>query len=323
MRDASHGGFGSGAYSDHCGARKVSSETWSKFGLDEKNKFDKPDPEPNCGQLRFEKKCSEALGVYFSEELKHEYDELDPPWTREGCVMAQDDYDTVGATDIADGQNSWTRYFWTPEPKLDQSFRWHDDFGNAWPPVQEEHYRSNEDSKGPAIGCPTPITPLTRDESGEEEDSTVVDAIDDLKAWRRGGTFSDVGMLWGWRVLAPSAPFDDGAGYDDDEWNKYAILMTDGQSQNFQNDFTPYGFDEDLSAKDINENLEQICQNMKNKGITIYTMTFKENDPDVEDTFESCASDSDKAFLNVDSGDELISAFENIAGQIARLRIAR
>lgn len=323
MRDSEHGGVEDTSSSDICGARDVSSFPSSLA--------DYVPVQPDCDKLNL-KDCedADALEAYYeayyydeTDSPNHEYDEDNPPWTRNGCVMAQDDYDTDDATTISDDGGSWTRYFWTPEPELDQSFTWHDDFGNQWPPVQEEHSRSNADSQGPAIGCPTPITPVTADESGEGENSTVVKAIDNLKAWRRGGTFSDIGMLWGWRVLAPNAPFDEGVEYDNDEWNKYAILMTDGQSQNYQNDFTPYGFDEELSAEDINKNLEKICQNMKDEGITIYTLTFKENDDEVENTFESCASDSDKAFLNVDSGDQLVSAFENIAGQIARLRIAR
>ena len=38
------------------------------------------------------------------------------------------------------------------------------------------------------------------------------------------------GLLWGWRVLSSTAPFTEGAAYNDEKWVKAVVLLTDGEN---------------------------------------------------------------------------------------------
>ena len=63
---------------------------------------------------------------------------------------------------------------------------------------------SPPDTRGPNRGCPTPIVPLTTNES------TVQTNIAAMRHWSGGGTNQAEGLAWGWRVLSPTAPFTEG-----------------------------------------------------------------------------------------------------------------
>lgn len=78
-------------------------------------------------------------------------------------------------------------------------------------------------SAGPNRSCPQPLVPLTSDHE------RVRDRIDELEVIDGGGTMSIFGAAWGWRLLSPNAPFSEGAAYNDDDWRKILIVMTDGE----------------------------------------------------------------------------------------------
>ena len=95
----------------------------------------------------------------------------------------------------------------------------------------------------------------------------------------------NVGMVWGWRVLSPSAPFTEGVSYDNYDWRKIVVMMTDGNSQFYKDDETAYGRLSDGvlgttnngSAKNIlNQRMAETCALMKakDKRIDIYTVIF-------------------------------------------------
>jgi Flp pilus assembly protein TadG len=85
---------------------------------------------------------------------------------------------------------------------------------------------SNTSGRGPNRGCPTPIVPLTTNQS------TVVDAIQGMLHWNGGGTNQIEGLAWAWRVLSPGAPFTQGRPYNDssDPVRKVIVLFTDGDN---------------------------------------------------------------------------------------------
>ena len=45
-----------------------------------------------------------------------------------------------------------------------------------------------------------------------------------------GSTHVVLGATWGWRVLSPTAPYSEGAAYNDADTQKALILMTDGEN---------------------------------------------------------------------------------------------
>ncbi len=239
-----------------------------------------------------------------------EYDPSDDDkW--KGCVLARaapnDSLDTPGGAG-----NDWQRYLW--ESASD----------NDYPPTDTDPALCNA-STGPNLGCPTPIVPLTGDK-------TLLDAaVSGMEAWCRGGTFSNVGMVWGWRVLSPGAPFTQALPYETPGFDKVAILMTDGVNGYFQSDYAAYervadgnlGTTSKSAAKIIlNNRLSEVCENMKDAGIIIYTITFQLGSSSTKLIYENCASDPDKYF-DSPNGSALQASFQKIAEQLINLRVTQ
>lgn len=186
--------------------------------------------------------------------------------------------------------------------------------------------------KGPNKGCTMePIARLTADTD------TIKTSIGDMVA--TGETNIPMGLLWGWHLLSPNAPFGDGAAYDDEEVTKIAILMTDGDNTNFA-DWSPndstysglgyvwmerlgLGVGASSSARTaaMNSRLAALCANMKAQGIVLYTVRVEVKSGS-SSLLQNCASKPDQ-FYDVQNVADLGDAFEQIAGQISRLRISR
>ena len=106
--------------------------------------------------------------------------------------------------------------------------------------IDERNQRRN-DGTGPNLGCGPAITPLTN------QKSVTLAAIDEMLAWARGGTASNLGMIWGWRTISPKWrglwPWLEGAwlgpngatdmplDYDEPLMQKAVVLLTDGDNQ--------------------------------------------------------------------------------------------
>jgi Flp pilus assembly protein TadG len=77
-------------------------------------------------------------------------------------------------------------------------------------------------SWGPNADCTrTAILPLTTNPA------TVISTINGMQA--QGGTNIHTGVVWGFRALSPTAPFSEGAPYDE-ATSKVMIVMTDGEN---------------------------------------------------------------------------------------------
>lgn len=150
---------------------------------------------------------------------------------------------------------------------------------------------------------------------------TIKSKIDSLNA--SGNTLSNVGMTWGYRVLSPEAPFREGKPWGDVTNKKVAILMTDGDN-NIGGSYSAYGPWSTLRLTDSNldQKLATTCQNMKNDGITIYTITFTSGiNNATKDFFRNCASGSDK-FFDAPEQSDLLDAFEDIARELSNIHIS-
>lgn len=149
---------------------------------------------------------------------------------------------------------------------------------------------------------------------------TIKAKIDSLAA--AGNTLSNIGMVWGYRLLSPDAPFREGALWGDVTVKKVAILMTDGDN-NIGNAYSAYGEWSTLKLTDRNldTKLATTCQNMKNDGITIYTITFTSGiDATSKGYFKNCASDTSK-YYDAPSQANLLNAFEQIARELSNIHI--
>jgi Flp pilus assembly protein TadG len=186
-------------------------------------------------------------------------------------------------------------------------------------------------AQGPNYLCDSkPILPLTEDKA------SVQSVIQTLAA--KGGTNILEGVMWGWRVLSPEEPFTEGRPYTDPENTKYLIVMTDGEnwhqamSNHNKSSYHSFGY----AAKgrlgttytttalinQMNTKTLAACANAKAAGITVYTIAFRlEGDANTRAMLTSCASSSGEAYA-ASNGAALIQAFESIAREIAKLRIA-
>ena len=196
----------------------------------------------------------------------------------------------------------------------------------------------NGRGEGPNLHCTAnAITPMSTSQA------TLLAAVNAMTAPRSPAGYTNIeqGVVWGWRALSDTAPFTEGRAYGDGGNHKVLIVMTDGANtyidQNTINrseymafNYIYHGYldvaQNNPNSGDIvaamNERTLEVCSNIHDTEITVYTIAFQVEDDDAQQILLECASDSSKAF---DAGDnaELIAAFQLIAQDIATLRIAR
>ena len=238
-------------------------------------------------------------------------------WAWHGCVLA---LDSPSDTQDSDSSTEWEMYRHSFRQARDNFYRsWSNDYNNWWYRVYDNYY-------GPNYSCnKSHILPLTSDEE------SILDHIDTFYA--NGSTLGNLGMAWGYRLVSPAEPFDEGASYDDDEWQKAVVMMTDGD--NYMNPYySAYGGyrEHNVDVQELNERLEQTCTNMKEQGITIYTITFSYQtgtsngqpvyniDDETRGVYERCASET-KKYYDALGQDELINVFEAISRELSLIHI--
>ena len=172
------------------------------------------------------------------------------------------------------------------------------------------------------------ITPLTNTLG------TLQTAASTLSA--SGNTNLLEGLMWGWRVLSPGAPFTEGKAYGAPDNRKVIIMMTDGVNNyggaNNMNDssYFTYGFARnallgqattDNSALDalLDAKYLKACANAKAAGVVIYTIGFG-SDVDAN-LLRSCASQPSYFYAPQNSSD-LDPVFQQIAQSINNLRLS-
>ena len=263
-----------------------------------------------------------------------------------GCVeLRAAPYDTEDtAPDIGNPDTLWVPYFWPDEPSgysgYYNSYRSDGTSGTVqvrqanWAKyngssVSIDEYPSS--TRGPNKSCPQALLPLTNDRD------EILDNISDMRPWFNSGTNIAAGLAWGWRVLSPTLPFTEGVAYDDDDWQKAMILLSDGrnevvaQSTHNVSDYTGYGYlsqqrlgtqDNETAVTRVNEKVAEMCTKVKAQGVRVYTITFQLSDPDVEAIFDACATDPSLHFRSPTNA-ELEQAFQAIAQDLSNLRLSQ
>jgi len=159
------------------------------------------------------------------------------------------------------------------------------------------------------------IIPLTNDQD------LLLDEIDDFQA--EGSTLANLGMVWGYRVLSPEFPFEEGVQWNDTYTKKAVVMMTDGQ--NFINDYyTAYGItsENSISVHYLNERFASVCETLKDDhNVIIYTVTFAGGvDQDTKDYYKNCAT-TEAHYYDAPDQSDLIDVFEEISTELSNLRI--
>lgn len=189
-------------------------------------------------------------------------------------------------------------------------------------------------SQGPNNDCPNaPILTLTNDKAN------LLDRIEDMSA--NGGTNIQQGTIWGFHMLSPTEPLTDGVAYTEPT-HKVMIVMTDGENTNPYSSnmngaewYLPWGYpyngrltgaSTDALQTEMDTRTKAACANAKAKGITIYTIglgtTLTSNPTKVQNMLKDCSS-GDGYWKFPSDTDDLSAVFEEIAGQLAELRLAQ
>lgn len=261
-----------------------------------------------------------------------------------GCVMAQaapyDGDDTPPST------RKLSSYLY-PRTSTD----------NAWPPIRDSSTNGNEKAAGPNLACPTAITPLTRSRA------TITAGLKAMKAWRRGGTTSNLGLSWGWRTISPrwrglwgepELPLDH-SGDEEDYIDKVVVVLTDGNNEFYDlphtkdrkgnvtspgdestpSDYTAYGrvnapgpvglakSTTGAGVTVLNSRMAATCTAMKAEGIRIYSIIFGDSPKAGTRALFEACATSPAMYYYAPGDDELARAFTSIGGQLANLRIVK
>ncbi len=269
------------------------------------------------------------------------------PW--KGCVGRR--IDPLEETEDAPSVEKWPVYFSrsTIFPAIDGG-AWPTDHNGSWDNdwsidgsgnvVQETIIKDGPGATGrvtigPNRSCPPALLPLT-------QDPTVIrDYIDNsIESVFGGGTFSNLGMGWGWRTLSPNF---------NGLWNAVAIkpyttpsnlkiliiMLNDGNrwlDGPFQptGDPTAYGRLEDnklgttqinFTKYEIEQRTAVLCDRIKAQGIFVYTVSLMVDDLATRQLYGACASEP-TAYYNINGADELEDAYKDIAEDIL-LRVRR
>ena len=175
-------------------------------------------------------------------------------------------------------------------------------------------------------GCAKPIRRL--DEMSAADVSTFVSASDFVPL---GGTYHDIGMIWGVRLISPNGIFaaDTAAWPGRQQPKRIIVFMTDGAMSPSVDAYSMYGV-EQLDRRVTNgatnnrttyHNARFLaeCTKAKSMNIDVWTIAIA---PDEDDNLTACATVATQAF-HTTSGTGLSDAFKAIAKQVAMLRISK
>ena len=130
-------------------------------------------------------------------------------------------------------------------------------------------------------------------------------------------THISLGLAFGWHLIAPNSPWQEGVAYNTDNVLKAIILLTDGRQT-----AEGWGPGNSSSVSNAESNLEDMCQAIKDTGVLLVTVAFDLDDSATEDRLRNCAT-SPAYFFDADTNANLAAAFDAIAAQIAKLTLTK
>ncbi len=195
-------------------------------------------------------------------------------------------------------------------------------------------------TSGPNYGCPRPILPLTTNKTA------VQSAINSMIAYPAMGTYIPTGLVWGWRVLSPGPPFTEGVAPGQEHYEttvKALVLLSDGEnsvtgtSNHNKSIFSGYNYinlqvggnyrlgsnNASTAQTNLNTKTATLCQNVKNAGIRLYTITFGDIPSSAETLMRNCATvDKGEAlYYHAPSNSELQDVFHSIGEDLSEIRL--
>lgn len=258
------------------------------------------------------------------------------PW--KGCVNAIDTNNVMDTDDPPSSTRKWSPYYAATTYSSSGKFV-----------AQDNDWKQNSDGTitvitpitnvdvGPNRSCGEPILPLTNNRD------VLLRKIDDLDLIDGGGTFGNLGLVWGWNTISPKwsgkwttssiqpQPYSATT-------EKTLIIVTDGENQ--WHDLAGYGPGGDPTAygrvtegklgttslsqttAKINARVTDLCNKIKAQGIQLFTVTFQVSNSSAKALYQNCATKPEWA-LQADDNQELADTFLFIASQIRKITIVK
>lgn len=155
--------------------------------------------------------------------------------------------------------------------------------------------------------------------------------LDDLQPV--GGTYHDIGMIWGARLISTGGIFADGCEeYNNMPCNRHIIFMTDGAQTAYCNVYSAYGLEQrdkrvignqTCSSSDQlarhQQRFKMICNAARGMDVSIWVVAF---DTSLNANLKSCA-DNDSQTSTATKKDDLIKNFREIGNRIGALRLTQ
>jgi Flp pilus assembly protein TadG len=262
------------------------------------------------------------------------------PW--KGCVMAGTNEDTDNPPSST--SNKWKVYYTpttysssNPTPIKINDWRISSGQFQIVHPIYDGPNGNDPVSIGPNRSCGPALLPTVNDKT------QLLNLISSFTPIYGGGTFGNLGLGWGWRMLSPRwtgyLPIAPKA-YNTDGNLKALVFMTDGFNDWHVTDAPPlttstpdptaYGItfsSNTLGITDISKDRQVIdqkfttmCNQIKANGIQVFTILFMGGDTSAQNMLRNCAS-KPEWFANATTGQELINFFDYIAEQVDTLVI--
>ncbi len=138
-----------------------------------------------------------------------------------------------------------------------------------------------------------------------------------------GWTYIPEGLAWGWKVLSPDPPYDQGVAYGAPKWRKVLVLMTDGANTVKWNWSGGHpSAQKGVSSIVGDQKTRVLCNRIKLSGIIVYTVAFQVGSSSTRQMLEDCATNPANYF-DARNNAELEAAFAKIGGDINNLRLSK
>jgi Flp pilus assembly protein TadG len=169
---------------------------------------------------------------------------------------------------------------------------------------------------------------------GVRSRSEVYDYVYGADFLPHGGTYHDIGMIWGARLISPTGIFasENATAPNGKPIDRHIIFMTDGDMSPSTGSYSAYGYEKldrrvsgsgnvpDTATLKTRHNsrFNAICDSVRDKKIKVWVVAFSQS---LTPELTACA-DPNQAFTSGSTTD-LIAKFRLIAGRIAELRLSK
>jgi Flp pilus assembly protein TadG len=192
-------------------------------------------------------------------------------------------------------------------------------------------------SRNTSAGCPKAAAKLAvyRDLAGATSFKAYVNALSP-----GGNTYHDIGLLWGARLMSPTGLFaaENATTPNGQEIQRHMIFMTDGETFNVGNNYTPYGldaWDRRRTPSGVHPTLTTLnnatdartvalctaIKNLGNNGVTLWVVYYGTTDLATTERMKNCATSRNNHFFAATNTTSLITTFNQIADSISELKL--